>query len=151
LEEISDETIVFTSYCSENNPTSLRSDLIQEFGAARDQHGLAPSAANVGNDAADPIARAGYDSDIVLQLLIHCHLSAAMARRPGYRVRIAMSALRPFIPQFQKMLQGRENGPAAENSTSPLVPLCARRYLSSRGVPSGGITCATLSVIETAV
>jgi hypothetical protein len=27
----------------------------------------------------------------------------------------------------------------------------ARRYLSSGGVPSGGITCATLSVIETAV
>jgi hypothetical protein len=62
-------------------------DLIQEFGAARNQDGPRPlPGKRFGNGAADPIACASDDHDLVLQLLAHCPVSAAMARRPGYRV-----------------------------------------------------------------
>jgi len=62
-------------------------DLIQEFGAARDQHGLRSlRGKRFGNSPADPIACAGDDRNLVLQLLAHCHLFAGTARRSVYGV-----------------------------------------------------------------
>jgi hypothetical protein len=51
------------------------------------------------------------------------------------------------LPGYPEQRTFAANSIAIQPAHSPL----RRGYLSGSGVPSGGITCATLSVIETAV
>ena len=62
--------------------------------------------------------------------------------------RTESASFRPFNQDF---FNGIGSVPAVENQTYARSPFARRCYLSGSGAPSGGITCATLSVIETAV
>jgi len=64
---------------------------------------------------------------------------------------VRVRSVYPSISDVILPRRERREGPSSGKSNQPAHSPAHRCYLSGSGVPSGGVTRATLSVIETAV